>query len=116
MSLEEIKPKKVKIRSNLDVVGPAMDNIGQYPIFSQPVLPPALDEARIQDKLQALDLSLGIPNKKKFINHGQLDAKGRRARREEVENEDEDDHIDEENQETPFSAVMAKNLLIEIRA
>jgi hypothetical protein len=76
--------------SNLDMVGPAIGDIGQYPIFSQPVLTPALDEARIQDKLQALDLSLGIPNKKKFINHGWLDAKGRRARREEVEIENKE--------------------------
>jgi hypothetical protein len=37
--------------------------------------------------------------------------KGRRARREEVENEDEEDQIDRENQEAPFSTVMAKNLI-----
>jgi hypothetical protein len=37
MSKEDIKPKKVKIRSNLDVVGPELDNFGNYPIFSQPV-------------------------------------------------------------------------------
>jgi hypothetical protein len=109
---EDIKKgKKLKINSNLDVVDPGMDNLGNFPIFSQPVLHPDLEDARIQDKLNALDLSLGIPNKKKFINHGQLDAKGRRARREEVENEDEEDQIDEENQEAPFSAVMSKNLV-----
>jgi hypothetical protein len=56
-----------------------------------------------------LDLSLGTANKKKFINHNQLDAKGRKARKEEVENEDEEDQVDEENQNTPFSAHMAKN-------
>jgi hypothetical protein len=39
-------------------------------------LPPDLDDARVKDKLEALDLSLRIPNKKKFMNHGQLDAKG----------------------------------------
>jgi hypothetical protein len=74
------KGKKIKIKSNFDVVGPAMDNFGQYPIFSQPILIPNLDDARIKNKLEALDLSLGIPNKKKFINHGWLDTKGRRAR------------------------------------
>jgi hypothetical protein len=35
MSKEDIKPKKVKIRSNLDMVGHAMDDFGNYPIFSQ---------------------------------------------------------------------------------
>jgi hypothetical protein len=110
MSNDIKKVKLVKKRSNLDVVGPAMDNIGQYPIFSQLVLPPNLDDAKIKDKLEALDLSLGIPNKKRFINHGRLDAKGQRSRREEIENEDEEDQIKEENQEAPFSAVMAKKL------
>jgi hypothetical protein len=75
------------------VVGSGLDNIVQYPIFSQPVLPADLDDARVKDKLEALDLSLEIPNKKNFINHGWLDAKGRRARREEVENEDEEEQI-----------------------
>jgi hypothetical protein len=105
MSNDIKKVKLVKKRSNLNMVGPAMDNFGQYPIFSQTVLPPNLDDARIKNKLEALDLSLGIPNKKKFINHGRLDAKGRR---DEVENEDEEDQIEEENQEAPFSVVMAK--------
>jgi hypothetical protein len=73
------------------MVGHANDNFGQFPIFGQPILPPALEEAGIQDRLKALDLSLGIAGKKKFINHGRLDAKGRKARKEEVEMEDEED-------------------------
>jgi hypothetical protein len=96
------------LKPNLRVVCPGLDNIQQYPIFSQLVLPPDLDDARVKDKLEALDLSLGIPNRKKFMNHGRLDAKGRRARREEIENEDEEEQIEEENQDTPFSAAMAK--------
>jgi hypothetical protein len=94
MSDDIKKVKKIKISSSSSVVDPAMDNFENFPIFSQPVLPPALEEARTQDKLEALDLSLEIANKKKFINHCRLDAKGRKARREEVENEDEEDQID----------------------
>jgi hypothetical protein len=78
--------------------------------FSQPVLPPALDEARIQDKLNALDLSLGIPNKKKFINHGRLDEKDRKTRKKEKENKYNKNQIKNSNQEAPFSTVMTKNL------
>jgi hypothetical protein len=104
------KCKRIKIKSNLDMVGPAMDNFGQYPIFSQPILPPNLDDARVKDKLEALDLSLGIPNKKNFINHDGLDAKGRRARREEVENEDEEEQIEEENQEADPKAFPGKEV------
>jgi hypothetical protein len=93
------------------MVGPARDNLGNFPIFSQPVLPPDLDDARIQDKLEALNLSIGITNQKKIINHGRLDAKGRKARKEEVENEDEEDQLDEEIQNYPFSAHIPKNLM-----
>jgi hypothetical protein len=91
MSNDDIKPKKVVKRPKLRVVGPLLDNIQTYPIFSQPVLPPDLDDARVKDKLEALDLSLGIPNKKDFKNHGRLDAKGKRARREELDNEEEEE-------------------------
>jgi hypothetical protein len=111
MSNDIKKVKKVVLKPNLHVFGPGLDNMVQYPIFSQPVLPLDLDDARVKDKLEALDLSLGIPSKKNFINHGRLDAKGRRARREEVENEDEEEQIGEENQDAPFSAAMAKNLV-----
>jgi hypothetical protein len=45
-----------------------MEDLGNYPIFSQPVLPPNLDDARIQDKLEALNLSISIKNQKKFVN------------------------------------------------
>jgi hypothetical protein len=111
MSNDIKKAKKIKISSSSDMVGFVADNLGNYPIFSQPILPLNLDGAGIQDKLEALDLSLGIVNKKKFINHDQLDTKGWKARKEEVENEDEEDQIDEENQDAPFSAHMAKNLV-----
>jgi hypothetical protein len=49
------------------------------PIFSQLVLPPSLEDARIQDKLEVLDLSIGISNQRQFMNHVQLDAKGQKA-------------------------------------
>jgi hypothetical protein len=48
--VDEIKKvKKVKIRPNLRVVGPGLNNFQMYPIFSQPVLPPDLNDARVKE-------------------------------------------------------------------
>jgi hypothetical protein len=85
MSEDKIKIKKVISSSSLSSIGPAMEDLGNYPIFSQPVLPPNLDDARIQDKLEALELSIGIKNQKKFVNLGRLDAKGRKARKTKIQ-------------------------------
>jgi hypothetical protein len=45
------------------------------------------------------------------VNLGRLDAKGRKARKEEVEIEDAEEQPDEEIQEFPFSAHLAKNFI-----
>jgi hypothetical protein len=105
---EEIKIKKIKIGSSSDLVGSARDNLGNYPIFSQLVLTFDLDDARIQDKLEVLDLGIGISNQKRFRNHGWLDAKGGKARLEQIEMEDEEDQIDEENQRYSFCSSYSK--------
>jgi hypothetical protein len=41
---------------------------------------PAYRDARIKDRMDALDLSIGIKSQNKFINYGRLDAKARKAK------------------------------------
>jgi hypothetical protein len=62
--------------------------LGIEPIFIQPILPPSLEDAKVQNKMEALDLSKGIKNQKRFENFGQLDSKGCKAKKEEAEIED----------------------------
>jgi hypothetical protein len=40
----------------------------------------AFREARMEDRMDALDLSIGIKNQNKFVNYGRLDAKARKAK------------------------------------
>jgi hypothetical protein len=60
-------------------VGPAKVDFGIMPIFNQPRLAPILRHARMEEKMDALDLSIGIKGQKKFENYGRLDAKARKA-------------------------------------
>jgi hypothetical protein len=59
--------------SSLSSVGPAMAGLGFSAIFSQPKLLSTFNEARMQQKMEVLDLSIGIKSQKKFINIGHLD-------------------------------------------
>jgi hypothetical protein len=74
-SKEENKDPNVVSSSCSSSIGPARANFGNSPIYNQPRLLPAFREARMEDNMDALDLSIGIKGQKKFVNYGCLDAK-----------------------------------------
>jgi hypothetical protein len=65
----------------------------------------------MEQKMEALDLSIGIKSQKKFVNLGCLDAKGRKAKVEEdVIQEIKDQPIEEEIR-FPLATHLAKKLV-----
>jgi hypothetical protein len=44
-------------------------------------LPPLLNDAKAQDKMEALNLSIGIKSQKKFENLGQLNPKNYKTKK-----------------------------------
>jgi hypothetical protein len=61
-------------------VGPAKVNPRIHPIFNHPRLLPAFYNVPMEQKMNALDLSIGIKNQKGFVNYGHLDAKARKPK------------------------------------
>jgi hypothetical protein len=58
--------------------------LGFHPIFSQPRLLLAFNNARMQQKMEALDLSIGIKSQKKFDNLGRSDVKACKAKEKDI--------------------------------
>jgi hypothetical protein len=67
MSKEQNKDLNNVSSSSSSSVGPAKTGLEFSPIFSQPRLLPAFNDSRIEQKIEALDLSIGIKSQKKFI-------------------------------------------------
>jgi hypothetical protein len=65
----------------------------------------------MQDKMEVLDLNIGIKNQKKFEKFSRLDSKSCKAKKEEAEIEDAEEQPEEEIQEFPYFAHLAKKLL-----
>jgi hypothetical protein len=65
----------------------------------------------MEQKMEALDLSIGIKSQKKFFNLGRLDAKARKAKEEnDVIQEIKDQPIEEEVH-FPMAAHLARKLV-----
>jgi hypothetical protein len=92
-------------------VGPAKVNIGIMPIFNQLRLIPVLHDARMEDKMDALDLSIGIKGQKKFVNYGRLDAKARKAKDIEDTIQENNEQLIEEDQHFLRAIHLAKRLI-----
>jgi hypothetical protein len=75
MSNEDNKDPNVTSSSSSSSVGPAKVNSVILPIYNQLRLPPTFRDARMEEKMDALDLNIGIRNQKSFVNYGRLDAK-----------------------------------------
>jgi hypothetical protein len=68
--------------SSSSSVGSGLGGLRFHPIY-QPRLLSAFHDARMEQKMEALDLSIGIKSQKKIFNYGRLDAKARKAKEEE---------------------------------
>jgi hypothetical protein len=92
-------------------IGPAKGVFGFSPIFNQPRLLPAFQGARMEDKMDALDLSIGIKGQKKFVNYGHLDIKARKAKDLEDAIQENNEQPIEEDQHFPRATHLAKRLI-----
>jgi hypothetical protein len=69
--------------SSSSSVGPGLGGLKFHPIYCQPRLLLAFNGARMEQKMEALDLSIGIKSQKKFFNYSCLDIKACKAKEEE---------------------------------
>jgi hypothetical protein len=70
MSQPQNDEQEPESNSSSSSVGPAIVNFGFVHIFSKPKLEPALRNAKVEEKMDALDLSIGIKKQNKFVNYG----------------------------------------------
>jgi hypothetical protein len=76
MSKDKNKDLNNDSSSSSSSVGPARLGSGINPIFNQPRLLLAFNDSRTEQKMETLDLSIGIRSQKRFVNIGRLDLKG----------------------------------------
>jgi hypothetical protein len=74
-------------------------------------LPPFLDGSEVQEKMEALDLSIRIKNQKRFEIFGWLDLKGWKDQKEEAKIEDAEEQPGEEAAIFSYFTHLAKNLI-----
>jgi hypothetical protein len=109
MSDDEIKVVKKDSNCSLSSVGHLQLGLETELIFSQLRLPFFLDDAKVQDKIEVLNLNIGIKGQKKIENISRLDSKSRKAKKEAAEEEDEEEEVDEKIVNNPYSAHLVKN-------
>jgi hypothetical protein len=103
--------KDSNVVSSSSSVGPARANLGNSPIYNQPRLMPAFREARMEDKMDALDLIIGIKGQNKFVNYGHLDIKARKAKDLEEAIQQAREEPIEEDENFPRATHLAKRLI-----
>jgi hypothetical protein len=97
--------------SNSSNVGPRLGGLRSHPIYSQPRLLPAFHDARMEQKMKALNLSIGIKIQKKIVNYGCLDAKVHRAKEEEDIIQEAKQQPIEEDEHFPRATHLARKLV-----
>jgi hypothetical protein len=111
MSQPQNEEQEPDSSSSSSSVGPRKVDFGIVPIFSQPRLEPALRHAKVEEKMDALDLSIGIKKQNKFVNYSKLDAKARKAKDIEDEIERNKEVPIEEEEAYPRTTHLAKRLI-----
>jgi hypothetical protein len=111
MSEPKNESQNADTSSSSSSVGPAKVPTIAMPIYSQPKLPATYRNAKVEDKMDALDLSIGIKKQNRFINYGRLDAKARKAKDIEDEIEKSKEEPIAEDETYPRTSYLAKRLM-----
>jgi hypothetical protein len=111
MTEQKTDEQNVDTSSSSSRVGPAKVPIIAMPIYSQPKLAATYRNARMEDRMDALDLSIRIKKQNKFVNYGKLDIKARKAKNlEDIIQQTREEPI-EEDDDYPRSSHLSKRLI-----
>jgi hypothetical protein len=111
MSEQKNESQNVDTSSSSSSVGPAKVPTIAMPIYSQPKLPVTYRNARMEDGMDALDLSIGKKKQNNFVNYGKLDAKARKAKDIEDEIQRNREEPIEEDDDFPRTSHLPKRLI-----